>query len=265
MRNPFAERSISNMGPPAVPALWQWGAGSIAGLILLLALAACQSQTDAPIPSAKPQSQPTISSATGTANVTADLKQATTAPSPIASGTLVGPGKTSTPLQVPSRTVTPVICDNAGLVSSLTVPDGKIMEPGEPFTKTWRLKNIGACDWTDGYTLVFESGAQMGGPDELPLPDSPVRPGEEVDLSIELIAPVTPGTHKGNWKLRNAAGEIFGLGLSGGPFWVIIRIPEPTPTPTGEATATALLGATITPGIDVTAGLTATAAITSTP
>jgi hypothetical protein len=71
----------------------------------------------------------------------------------------------------------------------------------------------------------------MSGPTSQNLAGS-VAPGANVDLSVNLIAPGSNGTHRGNWKLRNDKGTIFGLG-GGGPFYVQIVVgPTPTSGPT---------------------------------
>jgi hypothetical protein len=54
-------------------------------------------------------------------------------------------------------------CDWAQVTGDVTVKDGTTFSPGKKFTKTWRLKNIGACTWTDNYDLVFVSGERMDG------------------------------------------------------------------------------------------------------
>ncbi len=123
--------------------------------------------------------------------------------------------------------------DRAGFVADVTIPDNTYMAPGEAFTKTWRLRNTGTCTWTAEYALVFDSGNIMGGPASVPLPGN-VPPNATVDLSVDLVAPAANGTYRGNWKLRNADGVLFGLGASGNsPFWVQIIVgPTPTPKPT---------------------------------
>jgi hypothetical protein len=52
--------------------------------------------------------------------------------------------------------------DVAQFVTDVTVPDGTRYDAGATFTKTWRLRNIGTCTWTTAYTMVFDSGTQMG-------------------------------------------------------------------------------------------------------
>jgi hypothetical protein len=50
-------------------------------------------------------------------------------------------------LNVPAATVTQD-CDKADFVTDVTIPDDTVLDPGESFTKTWRLKNSGTCSWT---------------------------------------------------------------------------------------------------------------------
>ena len=118
------------------------------------------------------------------------------------------------------------ICDQAQFVSDLTVPDGTTFTPGTAFTKTWRLKNIGACTWTTAYTLVWVGGDAIGASAPVKLSAS-VAPGQMLDISAKLTAPGAGGTYKGLWKLSNASGTQFGIGSAGAdPFWVSISVVE---------------------------------------
>ncbi len=140
------------------------------------------------------------------------------------------PPATVTPAP-PTITSTPACTDLAAFVSDVTIPDNTYMLPSQAFTKTWRLKNAGTCTWTTGYTLVFDSGNIMGGPTSQNLAGN-VPPGANVDVSVSQVAPGGNGTHRGNWKLRNDRGTIFGLG-GGGPFYLQIIVgPTPTSGPT---------------------------------
>jgi hypothetical protein len=52
-----------------------------------------------------------------------------------------------------------------------------------------------------------------------------VEAGETIELSVILIAPAEPGNYRGEWKLRNANGLLFGIGLEADdPFWVQIVV-----------------------------------------
>jgi len=103
------------------------------------------------------------------------------------------------------------VADRMQFVADVTVPDGTVMDPGQSFTKTWRLQNAGTTTWTTSYSLVFFGGEQMGGPNAVPVP-SEVPPGGTVDISVNLTAPAENGNYIGYWIMRNAAGANFGLG-----------------------------------------------------
>ncbi len=67
-----------------------------------------------------------------------------------------------------------------------------VLNPGQPFTKGWRIQNSGTCDWQIGYALTYVSGnvpaAQMGGQ---PIPVTRVvKPGETFDFNANLTAPI---------------------------------------------------------------------------
>jgi hypothetical protein len=110
------------------------------------------------------------------------------------------------------------------------VPDGKKFNPGENFTKTWELQNIGSCTWTSGYQVVFSGGDQMGAPSNQSLTSGSIAPGNSVQISINMTAPNSPGTYIGNWKLRNPSGAIFSF-ENGNPFYVNIKVRAFTDTP----------------------------------
>ncbi|MFN2235951.1 MAG: NBR1-Ig-like domain-containing protein, partial [Anaerolineales bacterium] len=86
--------------------------------------------------------------------------------------------------------------------------------------------NVGTCTWTSAYHLVFDSGNQMGAPDSQQLTTGTVEPGQQIDVSVNLVAPDDPGKYRGNYKLQNANGIVFGIDQSSKPFWVEIRVPD---------------------------------------
>lgn len=134
------------------------------------------------------------------------------------------PTNTSAP---PSATPTP-ICNMVDFVDDMTIPDDTVVAPGETFTKVWRIKNNGACTWTLGYQIIFDSGDGMGAPVSFPMP-SAISPNGTVDISIDMTAPLDEGTYRGDWKLRSADGIEFCLG-DGSAFYVQIIVVEPTAT-----------------------------------
>ena len=158
-------------------------------------------------------------------------------PTPTPTTTLT-PSPTITPSPTPTITPTPTKitpCDKAAFVSDVAVPDGTTFSPGFQFTKIWRLRNVGTCTWTNSYSLVFYRGDQMGGPTSvniLPLgAAAAVAPGQTVDVAVGLVAPALPGSHRGDWMLRNSAGTLFGAGANGTtPIWVTINVVAITTT-----------------------------------
>ncbi|MGB7538966.1 MAG: NBR1-Ig-like domain-containing protein [Anaerolineales bacterium] len=146
----------------------------------------------------------------------------------------VTPSRTNTPTRTltPTLTLAPPPCNWAQFIADVTYPDDSEMGILDHFTKTWRLKNIGSCAWTSGYSLVFVSGDQMGAPASQPLTSGTVAPGATIDISVELVTPAEPGTYQAFFKLRASDSAIFGIGPDAdGAFWVRVLVPPPAAVP----------------------------------
>ena len=109
-------------------------------------------------------------------------------------------------------------CYQAQFVADMTVPDGTQYISGTAFTKTWRLKNIGTCAWTTSDSMIFDSGAQMGGPASVAMP-SATAVGTTVDISVNLTAPNAAGHYIGYWKFKSSTGTVFGIGVNANKDW----------------------------------------------
>ena len=183
-----------------------------------------------------------VSTSTGVSKSTQAAETAQAVPtntqvsvSPTGIPTQVPPTSTSEPTDTPTpaptatspATPTSASCtDLAKFVEDVTVPDGTEMLPGQEFIKTWRLQNVGTCTWTSQYSLVFVNGEQMGGITPLPLTGS-TAPNATVDVSVSLKAPGTVGAYRGDWKLKNANGVVFGLGATASDtFYLKINVVE---------------------------------------
>lgn len=130
---------------------------------------------------------------------------------------------TAVPTQIPP-TPTPVPCYQVGFVADVSVPDGSKIPGGDTFVKTWRLKNTGSCTWDTRFDIAFVKGTQLAVAKLYDLKTN-VRPGETVDISIEMIAPANNGEYKSEWMLVNDRGEKFGTGpKSDGTFWAKIQV-----------------------------------------
>lgn len=113
------------------------------------------------------------------------------------------------PTTPPEPTSTPVpggCADGMQFVADVTVPDGTVFAPGESFTKTWRVRNSGSCDWT-GYRLVFDSGEPMGTMEQV-IADTPA--GGTVEISVEMTAPGGAGRYRGYWRIESPDGANLG-------------------------------------------------------
>jgi hypothetical protein len=135
----------------------------------------------------------------------------------------------STPL--PAITNTPPVtattnCNVAQFITDVTIPDGTVMVPSEAFNKKWRIKNSGTCTWT-GFSMVFDSGDAMSGPATKAI--STLNPGQEIDLDVDLRAPVTPGSYRGYWRINTNAGVLVPVvnGSQGKSFYVDIKVQNP--------------------------------------
>lgn len=125
-------------------------------------------------------------------------------------------------------------------VADVSIPDGTVLAPGSSFVKTWRVKNNGTCSW-ENYQLIFATGEQMGGPAAVNVNNTPA--GGTVDVSVNLVAPTTPGEHKGGWRFKATNGSVFG-GVT-----VVISVPVPataTPLPTATSVSSPWSGQWLT-------------------
>jgi ABC-type amino acid transport substrate-binding protein len=142
----------------------------------------------------------------------------------------VQPVPTAAPVPVATA---PACLDNLAVVDSLTLDDQNMQAPppvtaGQSFRKTWRVKNTGTCAWDSHYGVYYGGGnvpaAEMGG--QPVMIEGTVAADATYDLSVDLVAPLVPGTYQAFWEMRNAHNEAFGERLEVG----IVVPPLPTPT-----------------------------------
>ena len=115
------------------------------------------------------------------------------------------------------------------------VANPPLINPGQPFTKIWRVKNTGTCTWNTSYRVVYSNGnepaAIMGG--QPVAVQGQVPPGGTYDIQVNLVAPQKPNTYVGYWQMENSRGGAFGERL---PVAVKVvpaatAIPTQTPSP----------------------------------
>jgi len=113
----------------------------------------------------------------------------------------------------------------ARFVRDLTIFDGTQMAPSTPFTKIWRLKNIGEVPWPPGTRMLFVGGDQMTTEMSVPLSrETAVMPGEEVDVAIEMVAPTEHGRYLGYWRLTGP----FMRRKFGQKVWCHVQVVDPS-------------------------------------
>ena len=117
--------------------------------------------------------------------------------------------------------------DSAEFIEDVTVPDGTVFGPGEPFRKVWRLRNTGTCTWNRAYRVVSAGPLHMGGSQYAYLTEN-TEPGETADISMDLTAPVVYGDFKSEYMLEDGNGRRFGITGTRTkkelPFWLKIRV-----------------------------------------
>lgn len=138
----------------------------------------------------------------------------------------IAPTPVPAPTLAPPPTPTPVTCVlDARFVRDVTLPDNTVLAPGTSFVKTWTIQNSGTCAWDPQAVAVFTGGARMAGGS--PHPVGALAAGATMDISINFVAPGSPGTYRSSWKMQSGSGVQFGQ-----PFYVQIVIPgPPTPVP----------------------------------
>jgi uncharacterized protein YkwD len=216
---------------------------SMFALLLALLLSACNGQapaeTDASAPNGEQPSAATdapaeipVTGVTEALETPADSAEVTSTPPP------------------PRPTNEPGCTNSAAFVIDVTIPDNSVIGAGETFTKTWRIRNTGTCIWASDYALTHYSENSMGAPDATPL--GITFPGETADISVELIAPATPGTYRGNFVIENPEGLIMQVDQDS-RLWLIIQVQNTAPTATAgtttsNASPTSTSGATTSSG-----------------
>ncbi|OGN74370.1 MAG: hypothetical protein A2X25_05620 [Chloroflexi bacterium GWB2_49_20] len=141
------------------------------------------------------------------------------------------PEFTSTPLNINTQVQpTQGSCDNMSYVSDVSIPDGSQVAPGSKFVKTWRIRNNGQCTWSTSYRLIYGwSSDSWKEIKQLPPAGvnltKAVAPGEEYEITVTLVAPVTSGIYQASFRLQNDKGFNFGTIL-----YLLFQV-NGTPTP----------------------------------
>jgi len=113
----------------------------------------------------------------------------------------------------------------AKFIADITIPDGMTVEPEAKLNKIWRVKNKGSTAWPSSVFLVHIGGAKLTNSDSFKL-EYDVQPDQEVELSLPITAPKTPGRYISFMRLQLPNGTFFGDRL-----WTDIVVTAPAPAP----------------------------------
>jgi hypothetical protein len=102
-------------------------------------------------------------------------------------------------------------CYNSTFVNDVTYPDGTVVQDNQFITKAWTIKNSGTCTWDDGFSLQPVTGEAMGGKAWVIDEEKEfVKPGDTVEIQIEMKTPSDGGEHGGCWRMKGDNDFFFG-------------------------------------------------------
>lgn len=88
--------------------------------------------------------------------------------------------------------------DDYEFVRHVTIPEGTMVEPGDELTKTWRIRNVGECEWDERWSWAFTGGDPLTVLSTSSL--AGVGPGEELDVDVRLRVPDEEGVWAAQWQ-----------------------------------------------------------------
>lgn len=110
---------------------------------------------------------------------------------------------------------------DARFVKDVTICNDTEMAPCTKFTKIWRLKNTGTLPWPTKTRLVHIGGDVLSSEEAgiLELPEGGLPCGEDVEASLDIIAPEEAGRYVSHWRLMSPSGQKFGHRV-----WAVIQV-----------------------------------------
>ncbi|BFU41799.1 NBR1-Ig-like domain-containing protein [Krasilnikovia sp. MM14-A1004] len=102
--------------------------------------------------------------------------------------------------------------DASRFVADVTVPDGSHYKVNQEFTKVWSIANTGTVGWHGRYLVPKDpprngDGSECRYPPRVPIGDT--LPGEQVHISVRVVAARKPGVCWVGWKMVDAQGRMF--------------------------------------------------------
>ena len=162
---------------------------------------------------------------------TVDIKPQTTATQTTAMPFSTATTQPATVTPLPSPTVTsaplftqmPLVQKSGFVFMGETIPDGTNLQPGHSFQKTWTIKNNGSSTWDKSLELVKTASdpdnESLGSPECIPLAQE-LKPGEIIEIKVDLVAPQQDGHYTVFYELRDGVG----LTILNSQIWVTITV-----------------------------------------
>jgi hypothetical protein len=116
----------------------------------------------------------------------------------------------------PQTTPTGALCNDSVWIRDIGTPDGTILKPGTAFPKGWLIQNTGTCNWKEGYHLVRVGGNTDFGGDTFVIRSARdiVLAGAIAEISLNLVAPKTPGMYEARYQMYTNLDVPFGTGMT---------------------------------------------------
>ena len=143
----------------------------------------------------------------------------------------ITPTFTAAPTEIPSSTPTFIFVLPTSTVPSSTPTLGLSSEPydcrvlsqspaddasfaaGIGFQTRWQVRNIGTQTWgVNSADIRYSSGTKFHRTPVLDMSKA-VPPGEQIDIFVEMWAPVDPGTYTTTWKIKVGKTEFCSMKL----------------------------------------------------
>lgn len=157
--------------------------------------------TETPVPTEAPTNTPEFVAPSATATLELGLGPTATLPQQATDPSGEQPGQQ---------------CLQMAFVHDGGVKPSHQLKPGDTFSKTWTIKNIGTCTWTTDYHLTFVEGDDFGKQFQANVSVA-TPPGEKLEITItNLIAPTKAGSYRSSWMLAHPGGARFGYGPNRG-------------------------------------------------
>jgi hypothetical protein len=120
----------------------------------------------------------------------------------------------------------PACIDELKFIEDISIPDKTEVLAGKPFTKTWKIQNIGSCTWNDRYSIIFAEGDRMSALEQTAFPaEILAKPDDTIEISVYMTAPTEKGSYAGYWLLQSPSGIRFGAGKNRDkPIWVKVEV-----------------------------------------